>query len=268
MSAQQGGKPDYGIDAPAALRNLLVIGAVCLLLGFFGPRHLQLGPVDILLTAMFLWTGGILFAEGLLYLLYVKYGKFRHRDFLLGLHRWKGDERVLDVGCGRGLLLVGAAKRLRGRGHATGLDVWSNVDMGGNSPAATARNLELEGMTDRCTLVSESAHEMPFADGSYDLVVSNLCLHNISDRAKRRQAIVEIVRVLRPGGTALLSDYKLTGEYAKQMQAAGLAVKRRWGSWLTTFPPLRVVVARKSESAPGRDLMASQEQANRAGRTG
>ncbi len=265
MTAFQKRKPDYGIDAPAALRNLLLIGALCLLLGFFGPRHLRLGPVNLLLTATFLWTGGILLAEGLLFLLYVKYGKFRHRDFLLGMRPWKGDEQVLDVGCGRGLLLAGAAKRLSSRGHATGLDVWSNVDMGGNSAAATTRNLELERVTDRCTLVSESAHKMPFANGSYDLVVSNLCLHNISDRAKRRQAVEEIIRVLRPGGTALISDYKFTGQYAKQMRAAGWTVERRWGSWLTTFPPLRVVVAHKLDSASGRDRVASEEQPDQGG---
>ena len=85
---------------------------------------------------LFAWTGGFLIVEGLLFLLYVKVGKFRHRDFMLGLHSWRGDEQVLDVGCGRGLLLAGAAKRiaaLSGSGHATGIDVWLNVDMGGNS---------------------------------------------------------------------------------------------------------------------------------------
>ena len=66
-------------------------------------------------------------------------GKLNHRDYMLSLHAWRGDERVLDVGCGRGLLLAGAARKLR-TGHATGLDIWSNVDMGGTRqrpPSAT-----------------------------------------------------------------------------------------------------------------------------------
>jgi arsenite methyltransferase len=50
---------------------------------------------------------------------------------------------------------------------------------------------------------------------------------------------------LKPGGQAILSDYKLTGEYAAQLQTAGLLVLRRWGNPLYTFPPLRIVVARK-----------------------
>jgi arsenite methyltransferase len=44
---------------------------------------------------------------------------------------------------------------------------------------------------------------------------------------------------------ALISDYKLTEEYAEAMAKAGLTVERRWGSLAATFPPLRVVVARK-----------------------
>jgi arsenite methyltransferase len=59
------------------------------------------------------------------------------------------------------------------------------------------------------------------------------------------KALGEIVRVLRPGGVALISDYKLTGEYARVFAERGLAVEMKWGSWVTTFPPLRVVIARK-----------------------
>jgi arsenite methyltransferase len=154
---------------------------------------------------------------------------------------------VLDVGCGRGLLLAGAAKRLDGIGKATGIDIWSNTDMGGNSEAATRHNLELEGISGRCTLVEAPAQEMTFPDGAFDVILSNLCLHNIYDRAQRRQAVQQIVRVLKPGGVAILSDYKLTGEYAEQLRQADLLVQRRWGNPLYTFPPLRIVVARKPQ---------------------
>ena len=243
----QAAKPDYGVDAPAVMRNLFLFGALCLLVAVFAPKHIVLGPV-IVLGRSFFWPAGFLLGEALLFLLYVKYGKFRHRDFMLGMHPWRGDEQVLDVGCGRGLLLAGAAKRMEalgGSGQATGIDVWSNVDMGGNAEAATRRNLEIEGVSERCRLVSEPAQTMRFADASFDLVVSNLCLHNIYDRATRRQAVAQIARVLKPGGEALLSDYKLTREYAQQLREAGFQVSTRAGSYLTTFPPLRVVVARK-----------------------
>ena len=154
---------------------------------------------------------------------------------MLGMHAWRGDEQVLDVGCGRGLLLAGAAKRLQtlaGDGRATGIDVWSNVDMGGNSESATRRNLELEGISARCTLVSEPAQTMGFPDASFDLIVSNLCLHNIYDRPSRMAALRQIVRVLKPDGEALISDYKHTAEYATEFRKHGFAVERRWGSWV------------------------------------
>jgi arsenite methyltransferase len=244
MAPSSSAKPDYGVDAPNVLRNLFLIGALCVLLVFVTPRVWHLGHVDFTLHPMFAVTGSFLLVEAALFLLYVKFGKFRHRDFMLSLHPWRGDEQVLDVGCGRGLLLAGTAKHLT-TGHATGIDIWSNVDMGGNSEAATLQNLKLESITSRCTLVSAGAQKMPFADASFDVIVSNLCLHNIYDRPTRLQAIHQIARVLKPGGIALLSDYKLTAEYAAELRKAGFNVDRRWGSWLTTFPPLRIVIARK-----------------------
>jgi arsenite methyltransferase len=247
MALSDNARPDYGVDAPYVLRNLFLIGIACLLFGIFIPRHIHFGQVDFLPRPMFLVTGTLLVLEGLLFLLYVKFGKFRHRDQMLAFHEWRGDEQVLDVGCGRGLLLAGAAKRLNGVGTATGIDIWSNTDMGGNSEAATRHNLELEGISDRCTLVEGPAQEMMFPDGAFDVILSNLCLHNIYDRTMRRQAVQQIIRVLKPGGVAILSDYKLTGEYADQLRQADLLVQRRWGNPLYTFPPLRIVVARKPQ---------------------
>lgn len=246
MSTVSMAKPDYGIDAPKVLRNFFVFGTLALVLALVLPKTLHLGAIDLKARLTFGWMAGFLLFEGFLYLLYVKVGKFGHRDFILGMHSWRGDEQVLDVGCGRGLLLAGAARKLA-TGHATGIDIWSNEDMGGNSESATLHNLELEGVVSRCTLVSQGAQAMPFADASFDVVVSNLCLHNLYDRPTRKKALLEIVRVLKPDGVALISDYKLTGEYAAAFTKAGLNVERKWGSILTTFPPLLVVIARKPE---------------------
>jgi arsenite methyltransferase len=251
VTARAPAAPDYGIDAPYVLRNLLLSGAACLLLGLFGPRQLHLGGVDLLLRPMFFWTGVLLLAQGLLYLWYVKAGKFHHRDYLLSLHHWSAGEQLLDVGCGRGLLLAAAMKRiaaLGGDGHGTGIDIWSIQDMGGNSEAATRRNLVLEGISDRCTLLAVAAQDMAFPDASFDVIVSNLCLHNIYDRAARERALQQIVRVLKPGGVAILSDYKLVGDYGRQLQRAGIAVEYRWSTLACGFPPLRILIGRRNAS--------------------
>jgi arsenite methyltransferase len=237
-------KVDYGIDAPGVIRNFYVIAAVLLLLVFFAPAQLHFGGVVILLHPTLLWIALSLFISGTFMLVYSRFGKFRHRDRILALHIWSGSEQVLDIGTGRGLLLVGAAKRLA-NGYATGVDIWNKEDLSGNAAERTLRNLELEGVAARCTLLSEPAQAMSFSDGAFDLILSNLCLHNIYDKPTRVQACREIARVLKPGGTVILSDYKLTREYIHTLEEAGLhrAVKKT--SWFTTFPPLTIVSARK-----------------------
>jgi arsenite methyltransferase len=237
-------KPDYGIDAPGVIRNLLIAAAVSLLIALFSPALLHFGSVDFAPHSMF-WSICVSCAlSALLMLLYAKAGKFLHRDKILNLRTWRGDEQVLDIGTGRGLLLVGAARRLT-TGHATGIDIWNREDLSGNSLDRTEQNLAAEGVTQKCSLLSEGAQKMSFPDASFDVILSNLCLHNIYDKPTRQLACQEIVRVLKPGGVALISDYKLTAEYATAFRNAGLQVKRTLPNIFTTFPPLRIVLARK-----------------------
>jgi len=236
-------KPDYGIDAPGVLRNLGVIGVALLLTARYVP-DIVLGPVRIQLTGMFYGTGTILIAEFILMLVYVKLGKFRHRDFMLNMVTWRGDEQVLDVGTGRGLLMIGAAKRLS-TGKATGIDIWNAEDLSDNRMENTLHNAELEGVKEKIEVRGEDVRKLAFPDASFDVIVSNLCIHNIYHKEGRATGLREIVRVLKPGGIALISDYKLTSEYAEAFRNEGLQVEEIWGSWVTTFPPLAIVVAKK-----------------------
>src|SRR3546814_12624473 len=77
-----------------------------------------------------------------------KIGKVRLRDKVLATLPWRGDERVLDVGCGHGLMLAGAAQRLL-TGRVIGIDIWRSEDQARNSPEATLRNMRLEGVSER-----------------------------------------------------------------------------------------------------------------------
>jgi len=237
-------KPDYGIDAPGVIRNLLVIGSGLIISGIFFPA-IHLGSVTVRWAQSVFWAGGFCVAEGILMLLYAKWGKFRHRDRMLNMVPWRGDEQVLDVGTGRGLLLIGAARRLTS-GRGTGIDVWSTKDLSGNSLARTQTNVEVEGVKEKVTLKSEDARRLSFPDASFDLVLSNLCIHNIPDTEGRAQACREIARVLKPGGTALISDFIKTGFYQKIFAESGLKVSRT-GMNLLSFPPLRVIKAEKPQ---------------------
>jgi arsenite methyltransferase len=243
---EESAKLDYGIDAPGVVRNLFIIGLLLPVLGWMFPV-LHVGPVVFLWKSGAITTGILCLIEGVLMLVYAKHGKFRHRDRMLKKVDWKGDESVLDVGTGRGLLMIGAAKKLS-TGKAVGIDIWSTKDLSGNAREKTLHNAEIEGVRDKVQVLDGDASAMNFPDGSFDVVLSNLCIHNIPSRAARDRACREIVRVLKPGGRAVISDFIKTGDYVKAFRAAGADVSRSGPDFLLTFPPLRIVEVRKPMS--------------------
>ena len=243
---QKSAKPDYGIDAPGVVRNLFVAGVLLLVLGSRFPV-LRLGPVVFLWESGALVTGILCLIEGVLMIVYAKHGKFLHRDRMLGMVDWKGNEQVLDVGTGRGLLMIGAAKKLT-TGKAVGIDIWSTKDLSGNALDKTLQNADLEEVGDKVDVQNGDASAMKFPDASFDVVVSNLCIHNIPTRAGRDRACREIVRVLKPGGKAIISDFIKTADYVKAFEAAGAATSRTGWDFLRTFPPLRIIVVEKLEA--------------------
>jgi ubiquinone/menaquinone biosynthesis C-methylase UbiE len=233
--------PDYGIDAPRlGLAVLLAVAAgLALGLGFrSSPSETARAVASIVLSLV--PTGIILI---LLMASYVKIEKFRHRDRMLNMVPWRGDEQVLDVGTGRGLLMIGAAKRLTS-GKSIGIDVWREKDLSHNSPEAAMRNAQLEGVADKVEIRNADARDTPFADNSFDRVLSNLCLHNIPTPAGRAAACHEIARLLKPGGVALISDFRYTDEYMKAFRDHGLETARS-ASLLAAPMLLRIVKASK-----------------------
>ena len=232
--------PDYGLDAPGVVRNLLIAGVTGLLL--FASKALGLWKavltfivggviVRFPLASMGLFGGATCLGMALWMIWTSKVGKLHEREKLLDRISWTGDEQVLDVGCGRGLMLVGAAKRLS-RGRATGVDIWQAEDLSGNRPEATLENARREGVAERVEIKTADMRELPFPDGTFDVVVSNAAIHNLYAKDDRAKAIGEIARVLKPGGRALIEDIRHGREYALAFAAAGCRGAESAGSVL------------------------------------
>jgi SAM-dependent methyltransferase len=103
------------------------------------------------------------------------------------------------MGRGRGAVLTAVARRLT-TGRVTGVDIWSTSDQSGNAKDVTLRNATLEGVSDRVLIETADMRALPFADATFDLVVSSLAIHNIRSNADRKRAISEGFRVLKRGG--------------------------------------------------------------------
>ena len=177
-------------------------------------------------------------------------GKFIVWARLLDGMDWRGDERVLDIGCGRGAVLLMAAEHLT-TGRAVGVDLWKRKDQSGNSIDAAQRNAEAEHVADRVELHTADMTALPFADESFDLVVSNIAIHNVPGRARRQKAVEEAVRVLRPGGRLMIADLWGTRQYCRRLTNLGMLdiTRRRLGWrmwWGGPWAPTRLVTAKKS----------------------
>ena len=219
-STDGSGKANYGVDAPGVIRGLLGAGAAAGVTAGVLFR-LAAGPLTIIpAVALTLVSVGGLFFGGLM-VLYVIVGKVRTREALLARVAWRGDETVLDVGAGAGLLAIGAAKRAP-RGSVIGIDVWSAKDLSDNGPEAFVRNAALEGVSDRVDIRTADARALPFPDASFDVALSLLCLHNIEGAQDQALACRQIARVLKPGGVVVIGDYLPTHAYGEALAQAGL----------------------------------------------
>lgn len=127
----------------------------------------------------------------------------------LGIHRlWKDamldwlaprpDMRLLDVAGGTGDISFRFLDRVKGRGHATVLDMTESMLVEGRKRAEAAR------MEEQLDWITGDAMALPFPDNSFDAYTISFGIRNVTRIA---DAIAEAYRVLKPGGRFLVLEF-------------------------------------------------------------
>jgi len=189
-AAPPAGQPDYGLDSPRLVKSMFSRGGWTLAAGvalWFINRAEYPGPAAQLLGVLaaialvFFGIGGFMMRSS-------RVGKLRERDRLLDTLALTGTEKVLDAGCGRGLIAVGAAKRLKS-GRVTGVDVWNPQDLSGNSIDAAKANAKIEGVAERVRFETCELPKLVYPENNFDVAVSFAAIHHFADESVRDQAV-------------------------------------------------------------------------------
>lgn len=120
---------------------------------------------------------------------------FRQR--VIDLVALKGNERLLDAGCGTGMIPLRIAVQYPGCAV-------QGVDISPNMIAAARRDAEQQGLA--VDFRVGSILDLPYPDESFDVVITNIMYHHL-DLAEKRQAVVETARVLTPGGRYVSAEF-------------------------------------------------------------
>ena len=123
-------------------------------------------------------------------------------------------ENVLDVGTGRGLFAIAAAKRMP-HAKVIGIDVWAPPNRKssrhhslsrptGHRIDSARRNAKIEGVSDRVTFADMDATRLDFESGSFDLVICAYVLSHLGTHS--RGVLAEVRRVLSPSGRLVVVD--------------------------------------------------------------
>jgi arsenite methyltransferase len=112
------------------------------------------------------------------------------------LGRLEQGERVLDLGSGAGTDSLVAVQMVGSEGSVTGIDMTAEM-------LERARAAAIELGADNVEFVEGEVERLPFADGSFDVVISNGVIDLVPDKDA---VFSEIHRVLRPGGRIQIAD--------------------------------------------------------------
>jgi len=111
--------------------------------------------------------------------------------------------RILDVGCGNGPLSINLAKKYA-NALVTGVDSWGREWEYGQK--ICEKNALIEGVSNRTNFQHANAASLPFQDGEFDAVTSNLVFHEVREVKDKGKLIREALRVVKKGGFFTFQD--------------------------------------------------------------
>jgi len=200
----QSKKANYGQDMPGIIITALFLGILLAALAIWQYQNYITGHNNqtLVIVIVFASFGLLFFTMAIVGIWSSRYGKLILRDKVLSKLNFKGSEKILDLGCGKGLLIIEAAKKIQG-GKAVGADLWDNTLEYSYTAQMVLNNAEIEGVSNRVEVVTADAQDMPFANNSFDIVMTSLMMHHVPDKNK---ALKEMIRVTKPGGTIVIAD--------------------------------------------------------------
>ena len=240
------GKLGYGIDEPRSIVELAVAGGMAVAIGFVIAFYTIENDPDIARLGLLVGPGVGFLVLAVAAALYwsSQQGKVVQMTRMISDIPWGGGEVVLDLGCGRGLGMVLAGKRLK-RGVALGLDLWKKGHLSGNDPSSIWANAAKERVEDKVVPLKGDLSNIPLADKSVDVVLSALSLHRLIRKKERAGAFSEISRVLKDGGRIGILDAGNGAEYARVLRGLGMIDISVNRLRFSSFPPFHIVIARK-----------------------
>lgn len=231
-------KANYGLDAPIVVQNLVFFSFVAL--GGCGLSFLIQNPFWFWVSFIYASIASLCLLISAVWMIYSsKIAKPRIISKLIEELQLKKTDKVLDLGCGKGLFLIEAAKKLK-NGNAYGVDIWLKKNQSGNKAIATYKNAKNEGV--EVDLQTADLRSLPFPDSTFDAVVSSLAIHNIKDECGRGKALFEMLRVLKPGGKFFLLDIQYVKKYAEFLKDLDITCSK---ANYVYCPPIQILKGKK-----------------------
>ncbi len=233
---EPGGRAEYRLELPGEFNWLWLI---------FSLSWLLLRPARRIAG----WLSLVSWLGRLGWLVYqARYRPFARREQLFRAAGPADYRQILDFGSGRGVVAIGAAGRWPSA-RLVAVDDWRPGRPG--SEEALRSNLDLQGLGGRVHVYEINPAILPFDDGHFDLIISQLYLHNLKEPAARQACLLELVRLLKPGGRLILADYRFQQSDIATLKGVGLMLIPQtdsagvFGIFIALLQPTRNLLAEK-----------------------